>query len=339
VILALIGICFAETKTASQYAAELGFKTFDHEFNTFKINHNRHYSTPEEEEQRKLNFLNSLQIVEKHNELYKKGEKSYELGINLFSDLSADEYKAMFRMPNPTVRKPEPAPAFIANLTVAAPQSFDWRQHGKVTPVKSQGDCGSCWSFSVTGAIESLYAIKHNQNLDLSEEQLIDCMNSKCDGEWIYDGYKYVIANGLETESAYPYTAGSGKYNACKEKKSSPHTHISSYKSLGKGISEAHPLATDAEIMAAVQIQPVSVMFNADGDDFGSYKSGVITTNNMGWEGSHAVIIVGWGTENGKDYWLIKNSWGAEWGDAGYFKMVRGQNLRHVNEYLYFPVL
>ncbi|CAG2107411.1 unnamed protein product [Medioppia subpectinata] len=344
VIFALICVSFAtQTKSVSQKAADLGFKTFDHDFKSFKITHNKQYSTAEEEEQRKVNFLHTLQVIAQHNEGFKRGIETHEMGVNQFADMSDAEYQSMFVMPDPTVQKPEPADAYIAEPEAlsSVPQSLDWRQKGKVTPVKNQGGCGSCWAFSVIGGIESAYAVKQNKNnLDLSEEQLVDCMNSKCGGQWIYDGYKYVIAHGVENEAQYPYSAGSGHYNQCQEKASAPHTHIKGYKSLGKGISESHPLATDQEIMAAIEANgPISMMFNANGDAFRNYKTGVITQNDMGWTGSHAVVIVGWGTEGGHDYWIIKNSWGATWGDHGYFKMVRGQNLRHVNEYLYFPDL
>jgi len=344
-IFALIGICLAETqiKSVSERAVELGFNTFDHQFNSFKINFQKSYANGAEEETRKLNFLLHLQTITEHNELFKRGLKSFELGVNQFSDMTAEEYQSMFSsQPNPLVQKPEPVNAYIRNNAsqINAPASWDWRQSGKVTPVKNQGGCGSCWAFSVVGAVEGIYAVKHNQNLDLSEEQLVDCTNSRCGGQWIYDGFKYVIAHGVENEGQYPYTAGSGHYNPCQENAGAPHTHIRGYASLGRGISDQHPLATDGEIMDAVMNNgPISVMFNAAGGAFQGYRSGVLDENDMGWTGSHAVLIIGWGNENGKNYWLLKNSWGTGWGDGGFFKMLRGNNLRHVNEYLYFPTL
>ncbi|CAG2117960.1 unnamed protein product, partial [Medioppia subpectinata] len=325
VILSLICVCFAaQNKSASQNAADLGFKTFEHEFNSFKINHSKQYSTAEEEEQRKVNFLQTLQRIEKHNELFKRGLESYEKGVNQFADLTDAEYQSMFVMPDPTEHKPALAEPYIADpeSLSSAPQSFDWRSSGKVTSVKNQGGCGSCWAFSVLATLESAFLIKHNQNLDLSEEQLVDCTNSRCGGQTVDSAFKYVQAHGVENEGQYPYTAGSGHYNNCGDQPSAPHTHIQGYRGLGHAVGPN--LATDQEIMAAIQANgPVSITFNAAGNDFRDYKSGVLASNDMGWTAAHAVIITGWGTEGGHDFWEIKNSWGAGWGAQGYIKLAR----------------
>ncbi|CAG2111407.1 unnamed protein product [Medioppia subpectinata] len=306
-----------------------------------EINHSKQYSTAEEEEQRKVNFLQTLQTIAKHNELFNSGLESYEMGVNQFADLTDAEYKSMFSMPDPTVQKPALAEPYIADpeSLSSVPKSFDWRQSGKVTPVRNQGSCGSCWAFSVIAAIESAYAIKKNKpGINLSEEQLVDCMNSKCGGQLITKGFDYVKAHGVENEGQYPYKAGSGHYGKCTEKASAPHTHIKGYKGLGH--ASGPNLATDGQIMAAIQANgPLSMQFNAAGNDFRNYKSGVITSNDMSWSAAHAVLLIGWGTEGGHDYWLFKNSWGTAWGAKGYFKMARGHNLRHINEFLYIPTL
>jgi len=193
--------------------------------------------------------------------------------------------------------------------------SVDWRDRGAVTPVKNQGQCGSCWAFSTTGAIEGAYYISSKYLLYFSEQQLVDCATfSKwfckgCEGGLMDYGFKYAEANPLMMESAYPYTAKDGK--TCK---------YDSTKAFGKVASYEDVSPTAGQLRAALNNQPVSIAIEADDNVFQQYKSGVITAD-CGNQLDHGVLAVGYGTEDGHDYFLVKNSWGASWGDAGYVKI------------------
>jgi len=259
-------------------------------------------------------FEANLAKITAHNAL----NLGWKMGMNQFGDLTADEFKAKITNFGYTPRAIRRAPngrqgAFELE---SLPATVDWTTAGAVTAVKDQGQCGSCWSFSTTGSVEGINYLKTKNLVALSEQQLMDCStsygNSGCNGGLMDDAFQYVIANkGLATEAAYPYTAAAG---TCQSK-----TPL--YGAI-TGFTDVTANSEDA-LQAAVAQQPVSVAIEADQDGFQFYTSGVFS-GTCGTNLDHGVLAVGYGTENGTPYWLVKNSWAATWGDNGYIKLVRG---------------
>jgi len=203
------------------------------------------------------------------------------------------------------------------------PASIDWVAEGKVTPVKNQAHCGSCWAFSTTGAVEGAWAIKTGTLVSLSEQQLVDCASSSpwknhgCHGGMMDFGFSYIEQQGICTEDSYPYTGQDGSCAAAANgncKVGVPAGSVTGYK-------DVQPKDLNA-LMEAVAQQPVSIAIEADQDSFRNYKSGVLTSQ-CGDRLDHGVLLVGYGTDNGIDYWKVKNSWGPEWGDQGYLRIER----------------
>ena len=207
--------------------------------------------------------------------------------------------------------------------SLSVPDSIDWTDYNGesyVTPVKNQGDCGSCWAFSTTGSIESRYAISKGTLNSLSEQQLVDCSgsygNDGCDGGLMDYAFEYVIANGgLCSETDYPYTGEDGTCDS-----SSCGTLLNPITSYTDVTSESEP-----SLESAVADGPVSVAIEADQFAFQFYSGGVLT-GTCGTSLDHGVLVVGYGTDSGTDYWKVKNSWGSTWGDAGYVLICRNCN-------------
>jgi C1A family cysteine protease len=207
----------------------------------------------------------------------------------------------------------------------ALPASVDWVSKGGVTPVKDQGKCGSCWSFSTTGALEGAYFNKNGKLVSFSEQQLVDCDNLSnggrdhgCSGGLMDNAFNWIAKNnGLCTESAYPYVSGTTKTAGdCKS---------SCQNVAGSTIVKHVDVATksDSALMTAIAQQPVSIAIEADQQDFQLYKSGVFT-GTCGTNLDHGVLVVGYGSDAGLDYYKVKNSWSSSWGEGGYIRFGRG---------------
>jgi C1A family cysteine protease len=206
--------------------------------------------------------------------------------------------------------------------------SVDWVSAGAVTPVKDQGQCGSCWSFSTTGALEGAYYTTYGSLPSFSEQQLVDCDNRQhggkdmgCNGGLMDNAFTWIKKNGgLCTEVSYPYVSGTTKtagtcQSTCSAVKNSA---VVSYTDV--------PVKSDSAMMQALTLQPVSVAIEADQKAFQLYKSGVFT-GECGVNLDHGVLVVGFGSMSGTDYYRIKNSWGTTWGDAGYIYIGRGSQF------------
>ncbi|XP_024969133.1 vignain-like [Cynara cardunculus var. scolymus] len=273
-----------------------------------------------QEKQRRFNVFksNALHVHETN-----KMNKPYKLKLNKFADMTSHEFRITFagskikhhrmlqgdRIGNKTF--------MYANVDTV-PTSVDWRKKGAVTPVKDQGQCGSCWAFSTVVAIEGINQIKTKELVSLSEQELIDCDNREnqgCNGglmDLAFDFIKKV--GGLTKEDSYPYTAANGRCDS--NKANAPVVSIDGHEDVPKNDEKA--------LMKAVAHQPVSVAIDAGDPDFQFYSEGVFT-GKCGTELDHGVAAVGYGvTLDGTKYWIVKNSWGAEWGEKGYIRMQRG---------------
>jgi hypothetical protein len=259
-------------------------------------------------------FKQNFDFVEAHNAL----NSTWEVELNKFADMGSAEFKNVYNGYKPELRRGRLS---LRDLRVNAypSGSIDWVEKGAVTGIKDQGQCGSCWSFSTTGSVEGIVQIKAGHLTSLSEQQLMDCSfsygNLGCAGGLMDNAFKYVQANGLCTEAAYPYTAKDGtcKASSCTVSKDSK---ISGYKDV------TH---TENALGAAVDNQPVSIAIEADQSGFQLYKSGVFC-GVCGTNLDHGVLAVGYGTEGSDDYWKVKNSWGTTWGEKGYIRVCRNKN-------------
>jgi C1A family cysteine protease len=208
--------------------------------------------------------------------------------------------------------------ALLSGNGRALPPSVDWSAIGAVTPVKDQGQCGSCWAFSTTGALEGAWFVKHAALFNLSEQQLVDCSteegNQGCNGGLMDDAFQYVIDNhGLTTDAQYPYTA------------TGPNTCVATGLPLVANATSFVdvPVNSQEALMTAVLQQPIAVAIEADQNAFQFYASGVLT-KPCGTQLDHGVLLVGYGTQDSLDYYKVKNSWGADWGMEGYVLLGRG---------------
>lgn len=284
-------------------------------FNSWCKQHDKSYSSEEERQQRLKIFEDNLEFVNNHNSL---GNSTYTLSLNAYADLTHHEFRSsklgLSSSANDLIRLKHNNPVQLPDVGV--PDSVDWRNQGAVTNVKDQGNCGACWSFSATGAIEGINKIVTGSLVSLSEQELIDCdrgYDEGCDGGLMDYAYQFVISNhGIDTENDYPYEA---RQKSCNRNKLARHVvTIDGYADV--------PPNHEKELLKAVAAQPVSVGICGSDRGFQLYSKGVFSgpcSNAV----DHAVLIVGYGSENGVDYWIVKNSWGTGWGMNGYVHMQR----------------
>lgn len=266
-------------------------------------------------------FKKNLDFIEEFNA---EGElKGFHVGLNKFADLTTSEFRERYGGLNrPLIKFSHPEHQFNYQETSTLPSFVDWREKGAVTPVKDQGQCGSCWSFSTTGAVEGAWAL-NNSLLSLSEQNLLDCSrgygNMGCHGGLMDNAFKYIIDNkGIDTEASYPYEETSSF--RCKYKTSNIGAKITDYKDVTSG--------SESALQNAVAFHgPVSVAIDASQTSFQLYKGGVYYEPNCSSKTlDHGVLVVGYGTGSQGDYWIVKNSWGESWGDQGYIYMARNKD-------------
>jgi cathepsin L len=282
-------------------------------FAEWQIKHAKSYTTQQEETHRFGIYLQNAKFVAQHD----AEARGFSVALNHFADLTNAEFRAQMNGMNITK-----TPLLTGFPPVDVPTTVDWRKEGAVTPVKNQGQCGSCWSFSSTGSIEGAYKLAGNALVSLSEQNLVDCStaqgNMGCNGGLMDQAFQYVISNnGLDTEASYPYTATGP--NQCQFSRSTVGATIKKFKDVASG--------SEAALKAAVAQQPVSVAIDASQSSFQFYSGGVY--NEPACSSSqldHGVLAIGYGTLQGTDYWLVKNSWGTSWGLNGYIMMSRNLN-------------
>jgi C1A family cysteine protease len=289
------------------------------EFTNFQERFEKRYNSMEEMETRFAIFRKNMINIIAHNT---DANQNFTMGVNQFTDLTPEEFKMQYVGGLKAEVGSYGCKTFTSGAS-GAPATIDWRTKGAVTSVKDQGQCGSCWSFSSTGAVEGAWAISKGQLTDFSEQELVDCATGisygshGCNGGQMEGAFKFIIENGQCALASYPYTSGVTKTGGSCQK-CSPVAQISS-------CSDVKP-NDQISLKAAVAQQPVAVAIEADTRYFQSYSSGVLTSTSCGTTLDHGVLIVGYGSENGQDYWLVKNSWGTTWGDKGYVKIARSSS-------------
>jgi len=311
---ALLAVAFAATQGDLQYTRTRSFAEDTFLWNSWKIQHTKTYR-PDEETERFAIFQRNLDFVQKFNA---EPGHSHTVGMNRFGDLTNEEFRRTWLQIPTTVNYEHKEEA------VSSVPAIDWRTKGYVTAVKDQGQCGSCYSFSTTGAVEGAYFKKTGKLVSSSEQNIVDCSakygNDGCNGGLMTSSYEYIIASkGIDTEASYPYTAVKGK--KCKFSSSNIGATISSFVNITVGSESALQ-------QAAATIGPIAVAIDASQQSFQLYQSGVyIEPACSSTQLDHGVLVVGMGTDpkNG-DYYIVKNSWAASWGNQGYLWMAANRN-------------
>jgi len=286
------------------------------------------------------NFKKTLDYIKQRN----AENLTFQLGLNQFSDLTREEYKARLIPKEAFKRQQQEIQRFLVEdgyidfdtyadneeTTPSAGFTANWTS--SFVAIKNQGQCGSCWTFSAAGALEVNYYIanKLKTPISFSEEQIVDCASSAgdgCNGGSSNYAFKYTASSGIELESAYPYTAGNGKSGTCKYNKALATYKNKSYNYCTNSNENGEKVkaCTLASWQAFLALGPFSVYMEADSSDFQNYRKGVLVfkTTDCANGADHAVIAVGWGVDSttGLTYVLVRNSWGTSWGEGGYFRV------------------
>ncbi|XP_048630729.1 probable cysteine protease RD21C [Brassica napus] len=283
-------------------------------FERWLVENHKNYNGLGEKDKRFEIFMDNVKFVQEHNSV---PNQSYELGLTRFADLTNEEFRAIYlRSKMERTRDSVKSERYLHNVGDKLPDEVDWRAKGAVVPVKDQGSCGSCWAFSAIGAVEGINQIKTGELVSLSEQELVDCdtsYNNGCGGGLMDYAFQFIISNGgIDTEEDYPYTATDD--NICNtDKKNTRVVTIDGYEDVPEN---------ENSLKKALANQPISVAIEAGGRAFQLYKSGVFT-GTCGTALDHGVVAVGYGTSEGQDYWIIRNSWGSNWGESGYIKLER----------------
>ncbi|KAI4327418.1 hypothetical protein L6164_019883 [Bauhinia variegata] len=281
------------------------------------VKHQKVYNALGEKDKRLQAFKDNLRFIDEHN----AQNRTYKVGLNRFADLTNYEYRAKYLRTRPDPKRmlmkaKNSGHRYAYNAGDKLPVHVDWRVKGAVSPIKDQGGCGSCWAFSTVATVEAINKIVTGELVSLSEQELVDCDNSYnngCNGGVPDHSFEFIIGNGgIDREDDYPYRGADGKCDAAR--KNAKVVSIDGYEDV--------PTFDENALKKAVAHQPVSVAIEASGRVLQLYHSGVFT-GECGTSLDHAVVAVGYGTDNGVDYWLVRNSWGTGWGEDGYIRIER----------------
>lgn len=275
----------------------------------------RSYGSPTEKDFRLKVFSKNFKKVEQQNT---KPGATWTAELNHFADLTEEEFTAKYLGYEAQTTETGLGTPFKSSRseTNPLPETIDWRKEGATTPVKDQARCGSCWAFAATGAMETAYFLQYGELVNLSEQQLIDCSkrygNHGCSGGLPDFAFKYVKDHGLVTEDEYPYAA---KDQRCKTQQTvDPAIQLKGFKDIASQKYE--------DLLEAVGEGSVAIGVHAQ--NFMMYKSGIFRDDKCAQQGlNHGIVLVGYGEENGEKYWIIRNSWGTKWGEAGYGRFYR----------------
>jgi len=327
-IIALLGVIGTIAYVSSNSTPSYSFLEFDaeeSEFQDFIVKYNKEY-TDEEYLIRLPIFKENLDFIRTQNSL----NLDWVLGVNHFADLTKEEFRSIYLSNRLTSDNRN---GVTLQIVGALPATIDWRTQGAVTPVKNQGNCGSCWAFSASGAVEGAWKIFNGTLPTLSEQELMDCSkgfgNGGCNGGEMQFAFQYIIKNGITSEVNYPYTAKNGKCNVKLE--SYQVAELSAY--VNVTVNNVTALQT------AVAMTPVSVGVEADQTAWQYYKGGILTSN-CGTKLDHGVLIVGYNMINNPTFWIVKNSWGMDWGEQGYIRIAvkTGDGLCGINMDASYPI-
>lgn len=287
------------------------------------VKHQKVYNALGEKDKRFHVFKDNLGFIQNHN----AQNHTYKLGLNKFADITNDEYRAMYLGTKSDanrrlVKAKKTGHRYTYDARDRLPVHVDWRLKGAVAPIKDQGSCGSCWAFSTIATVEAINKIVTGKFVSLSEQELVDCdraYNDGCNGGLMDYAFQFIIDNGgIDTDKDYPYRGIDGICDPTK--KNAKVVQIDGFEDV--------PSYDENALKKAVAHQPVSVAIEASGRALQLYQSGVFT-GKCGTRLDHGVVVVGYGSENGQDYWLVRNSWGTGWGEDGYFKLQR--NVRVIS--------
>jgi len=292
-------------------------------FSNFAQTYNKKYSDVEWTSRMAV-FAENLERINEQNRQHILIGGDAVFGVTQFSDLTPSEFKAMYL-------NYIPSNATVARVNIeldgAPSTTVDWRTKGAVTDVKDQGQCGSCWAFSATEAIESYSFLSSGKLVELSPQQITSCdkTDGGCNGGNTETAYGYVNkAGGIETSANYPYTSGGGNTGVCKFNPAQVAVKITGYKSVAKG---------ETNLKAALNNGPVSVCLAADA--FQSYRSGIL--KSCPGQVDHCVQAVGYDDSNSPPYWIVRNSWATSWGEQGYIRVESGKDLCKISGDVTYP--
>ncbi|XP_008069913.1 cathepsin L1-like [Carlito syrichta] len=298
-------------------------QNLDTEWYQWKATHRRLYGMNEEGWRRAV-WEKNMKMIELHNQQqYSNGKHGFTMAMNAFGDMTNEEFRQM--MNGFKNQKHKKGKVFREPLFLEVPKSVDWREKGYVTPVKNQGQCGSCWAFSATGALEGQMFRKTGKLVSLSEQNLVDCSRSQgnegCEGGLMDNAFRYVQENaGLDSEESYPYL---GRDGHCNYKPEYSVANDSGFVDI--------PVREKALMKAVATVGPISVAIDAGHVSFQFYREGIYYEPDCSSQAlDHGVLVVGFGCErndsSNNPYWLVKNSWGPGWGSNGYVKMAKDRN-------------
>jgi cathepsin L len=306
--------------TVAMAARLVTFDTaLDQEWAVYKKYHNKQYAEGEELVRRSI-WEKNLDYINQHNLEADRGVHTFWLGMNEYGDMTNEEFVRTMNGYRP--QNKTRGATYMPPSHVTLPDTVDWRKEGYVTDIKNQGQCGSCWAFSSTGSLEGQTFKKVGKLPSLSEQNLVDCSkkqgNQGCEGGLMDQAFTYIKENkGIDTEASYPYK---GIDESC-------HFDAKNVGATDTGFTDIKSKSESDLQSAVATVGPISVAIDASHMSFQLYRSGVYHSFFCSQTRlDHGVLAVGYGTDNGKDYWLVKNSWGKSWGMDGYIMMSRNRN-------------